>query len=405
MKKKVKKSDFNVSEINFAPEVRSRWFLPKRVYVTDETLREGEETPGAIMTTEHKLELAEILESMGVYETNVGYVSGIEDHADFSRKVKKRCKKLETSAYIRVYGEKGDFKDRVKYALDTGVDRIAVLIPISDYQFKIKKTTKWKAFEDAIVCTQKAKAAGAKKITFAPYDTSRTDLDYLKLLYKTAVAEGADRALAYDTIGVLSPDATFYWFRELKKAVNVPFQYHCHDDFGLAVANTCAAVTAGVEYIDIVINGLGDRAGNANFEETVMCLEGLYHVNTGIDTTRLFKLCKLVEKITKVPLPANKPMTGFNTFIHESDIHVAALLSGQAPAFEPYEPHVVGQERTIWFGSTTSLDSLETMAESMKVKLTDAQAKKIMQQIRKKVNERGYATDKEVRGFISKLKK
>lgn len=392
---------FAVSHYNFVPAVTKEFFAPDRVYVTDETLREGEETPGAIMTVESKLRIAEALENMGVYETNVGYVSSIEDHAEFSREVKKKCPKLETSAYVRVYGEKGDFGDRVKYAMDTGVDRIAVLVPVAEHQFQIRENfNKWKVFEDAIVATQKAKDCGVK-ITFAPYDTSRTDIDYLRSLYKTAVEEGADRGLAYDTLGVLTPQATFYWIRQLKEAVDVPFQYHCHNDFGLAVANTCAAVTAGVEYIDIVVNGLGDRAGNANFEETVMSLEGLYRINTGIDTTGLFDLSKLVENETKIPAPQNKPITGLNTFIHESDIHVEALMSGNAGAFEPYEPGLVGQTRTIYFGSTTSVSSIEMMAEKMEKQLSDDQIKEIMRKTREKVEERGYATDKEVREFIS----
>jgi len=399
----MEKSKLHVSDNNFEKEVTDQWFLPERVYVTDETLREGEETPGAIMSIESKLKIAEVLEGMGVYETNVGYVSSIEDHAEFSRKVKKKFPKLETAAYIRVYGEKGDFKDRVKYAADTGVDRIAVLVPVAEYQFAIReKFNKWKVFEDAIICTQKAKDCGVN-ITFAPYDTSRTDTDYLKTLYKTAVDEGADRALAYDTLGVMSPQATFTWIRKLKEAVNVPFQYHCHNDFGLAVANTCAAVTAGVEYIDIVVNGLGDRAGNANFEETIMSLESLYNVNTGIDTTKLFDLCKLVENETKIAVPQNKPVNGKNTFIHESDIHVEALMSGQAEAFEPYDPSLVGQERTIYFGSTTSISSVEALAEKMNKKISDEQSKSIMKKIRTKVNEKGYATDKEVNTFISEL--
>jgi len=395
------KNKFAVSNYNFEPDVEDKYNKPKRVYVTDETLREGEETPGAIMTIDSKMKIAEMLDSMGVHETNVGYVSSIEDHAEFSRKVNKKYPKLETSAYIRVYGEKGDFKDRVKYAIDTGVDRIAVLLPVSEYQFKIRENfSKWTAFEDGIICTQKAKDCGVK-ITFAPYDTSRTDMDFLKTLYKTAIDEGADRALAYDTLGVMSPQATYYWIKELKKSVPVPFQYHCHNDFGLAVANTCSAVTAGVEYIDIVVNGLGDRAGNANFEETVMSLEGLYNVNTGIDTTKLYDLCKLVEEETKIPVSQNKPITGFNTFIHESDIHVEALMSGQADAFEPYEPSLVGQDRTIYFGSTTSVSSVEMMANNIEKELSDDMIKSIMNKISEKVNERGYATDKEVVNFIS----
>ena len=170
---------FWVSDFNFLPHVTEKWSAPKRVYVTDETLREGEETPGAVMSIESKLKIGQALEEIGVYETNVGYVSSIEDHAEFSRRLNKQCPGLKTSAYIRVYGEKGDFEDRVKYAIDTGVDRIAVLAPASEYQFNVKSgLSKWRVFGDSIECVQKAKNCGVS-ITFAPYDTTRTDLDYL----------------------------------------------------------------------------------------------------------------------------------------------------------------------------------------------------------------------------------
>jgi isopropylmalate/homocitrate/citramalate synthase len=237
-------------------------------------------------------------------------------------------------------------------------------------------------------------------ITFGPFDTTRTDLDYLKKLLKVGVEAGANRVRVYDTLGILNPPATRFWIQELKKAVNVPIQYHCHDDFGCAVANTCAAVEGGAEIVDLVVNGLGDRAGNCAMEETVMALECLYRINTGFKLEKLMDLSRLVEGITKIALPKNKPIVGANTFIHEADIHVAAILSGYSNTFEPYKPELVGQKRQIYFGSTTSSDSVIALAESRKLKLDKSRLDDIMEKINKEVNKKGYASDTEVEKFI-----
>jgi isopropylmalate/homocitrate/citramalate synthase len=205
-------------------------------------------------------------------------------------------------------------------------------------------------------------------------------------------------------LGVLNPPATRFWIKELKSAVNVPIQYHCHDDFGCAVANTCAAVEGGAELVDLVVNGLGDRAGNCSMEETVMALECLYHIDTGFKLERLMELSKLVEKITKIALPRNKPIVGTNTFIHEADIHVAAILSGHSNTFEPYKPELVGQTRQIYFGSTTSTDSILMLAESKKLKVNQGRLDDIMEKIKKEVEKKGYASDAEVGKFIKELK-
>ncbi|MDI7259193.1 MAG: hypothetical protein QME90_04635 [Thermodesulfobacteriota bacterium] len=402
-----KKGRFHVSEVNFFEQVRKEMIIPKRVYVTDETLREGEETPGATMSVDDKVVIAKILEKMGVYETNAGYVGYIKDHDEIAKRLKKECPKLKTSCYIRAFGKKDmkeDLKKEVDLALKLGIDQVGILIPISDYQLKIRKTSKGKVLEDSINAIETAKKCGAS-ITYAPYDTTRTDLNYLKTLLTCGVQAGANRVLVYDTLGVMNPQATFFWISEIRKTVAVPIQFHAHNDFNLAVANTCAAVIAGTEYIDIVINGLGDRAGNCSFEEAVMALEGLYRINTGIKTEGLFDLCKEVERITSVKIPQNKAICGQNTFIHESDIHVHAIVSGNAAAFEPYEPSLVGQKRIVYFGSTTSTESIEMKAERMGVKLTPTQTQTIMEKIKVKINERGYATEDEVEGFFKALKK
>lgn len=402
-----KKDQFYVSDVNFFDQVRKDMWIPKRVYVTDETLREGEETPGATMSVDDKVVIGKILEKIGVYETNVGYTGYIKDHDEIARRIKKECPKLKTSCYIRAFGKKDmkdDIKKEVDHALKLGVDMIGILIPIADYQLKIRKMSKGKIIDDSVNAIETAKKCGAT-VCYAPYDTTRTEFNYLKTLLTCGVQAGADRVLVYDTLGVMNPQATFFWISEIRKTVPVPLQFHAHNDFNLAVANTCAAVIAGVEYIDIVVNGLGDRAGNCSFEETVMALEGLYRIDTGIKTEGLFGLCKEVERITGVKVPRNKAICGENTFIHESDIHVHAVLSGNSAAFEPYEPSLVGQKRIVYFGSTTSTDSVEMMAEKMGAKVTSAQVQAIMEKIKEKIKERGYATEQEVEGFLKASKK
>ena len=235
-----KQARFYVGEINFFDEVRADMALPKRVYVTDETLREGEEAPGVVFTVDDKVEMAKMLEDIGVYETNVGYVNYIEEHAEAAKRVIKACPKLKTSCYIRAFARKDireEMKREVEFALELGVHQIGILTPVSDYQLTARGLSKGRVRDDSVAAVEVAKKCGAS-VTYAPYDTTRTEFNYLKTLLKDTVQAGADRVLVYDTLGVLNPQATLYWMREIRKTVNVPIQYHCHTDFNLAVANT-----------------------------------------------------------------------------------------------------------------------------------------------------------------------
>jgi len=388
----------DVGEINFLPGARAGMALPSRVYVFDETIREGEETPGVTMTVKDKVNIAVKLEEAGVWETNVGYVAYIPDHAEACKQVKKATSKLRLNGYIRAHGG-GNLEKDLEFAKSLPLDQIDINIPCSEYQFQIKKINKEYTLERTHQAISTAKKMGFN-ITFGPFDTTRTDLDYLKKLLKVGVEAGANRVRVYDTLGILNPPATRFWIQEIKKAINVPVQYHCHDDFGCAVANTCAAVEGGAEIVDLVVNGLGDRAGNCSMEETVMALECMYRVNTGFKLEKLMDLSRMVEKITKIALPKNKPIVGTNTFIHEADIHVAAILSGYSNTFEPYKPELVGQKRQIYFGSTTSSDSVIALAESRKLKLDKSRLDAIMEKIKKEVDKKGYASDAEVEKFI-----
>ena len=391
-----------VGEINFLEGAKAGMNLPPRVYVFDETIREGEETPGVTMTIKDKVEIATMLEQAGVYETNVGYVAYIPAHAEACKEVRKACKKLRLNGYIRAHGG-GNLEKDLEFAKSLPMDQIDINIPCSEYQFQIKGISKGYTLDKAYHAISTAKKMGFS-ITFGPFDTTRTDLNFLKTLLKVGVEAGANRVRVYDTLGILHPAATRFWIKEIKGAINVPVQYHCHDDFGCAVANTCAAVEGGAELVDLVVNGLGDRAGNCSMEETVMALECLYRINTGFKLEMLMDLSRLVEKISKIALPKNKPIVGSNTFIHEADIHVAAILSGHTDTFEPYKPELVGQKRQIYFGSTTSSDSVIMLAEKRNLKLNEKRLDDIMARIQKEVDKKGYASDSEVEALIKEMK-
>lgn len=385
------------SELNLCPEVQRQMSLPKKVIPFDSTLREGEETPGVVMTLEDKVNIARKLEELGVTELEIGFPGFFESHAEALKALKRENLSIKIGALIRLWAP--DFKREIDESVKLGADIVELCCGASDHQLRIRNFTRGKLMDTMLEAVEYAKGFGTI-IDFYPYDSVRTDLNFMKSLLSYGVEAGANRVHVSDTLGNATPIATRYFIQELKKVINVPIQYHCHNDFGTAVANTCAAVEGGAEIIDLVINGLGDRSGNANFQETVMTLTCLYGVDTGIKTEKLYEVCKFVEETTKWRMEDNKPIVGKLSFIHESDIHVQAVLSGIWSAFEPYLPEVVGQRREIYFGTTTSRESVALKGKAMGRTLSEEEIDKVMQKIRAEVSKKGYALEEEVAGFI-----
>ena len=205
-------------------------------------------------------------------------------------------------------------------------------------------------------------------------------------------------------MGNATPLATRFFTQEVKSVVGkIPVQYHGHNDFGTAVANSCAAIEGGAEIVDLVINGLGDRSGNANLQETVMTLNCLYGVDTGLNLHKLNDVCHFVEKVTNFRMEDNKPIVGKLAFIHESDIHVQAILEGKWSAFEPFLPEIVGQKRQCYFGSSTDTESIQIVAKMMGIEMDKKALEDVMKKIDKEVTNKGFALEEEVRTFISEV--
>jgi 2-isopropylmalate synthase len=193
-----------------------------------------------------------------------------------------------------------------------------------------------------------AKGRGAL-IGYTPVDATRTALDFLERVIGEAVSSGAERIVIADTVGAAGPGTMRFLIGQVTQWVDVPVQVHCHNDFGLALANALAAIEGGATIVDAAINGLGERSGNPALDEVAVVLKHFYGVETGIKLDGLFSLSRYLQEITKVPLPFNKPLVGDYSFSHKLDIHVKRVMSF-GPLFEPIAPETVGNRRVIPLG-------------------------------------------------------
>lgn len=242
--------------------------------------------------------------------------------------------------------------------IDTDVDRAHLFIATSDVHLKYKlQMGVDEALEAAIRAIEYAKAHGFE-VEFTCEDGTRTPLNRLIKFYKAAEEAGADIITVADTVGTTEPNAMFYLVSKIKESVKIPISVHCHNDFGLAVANTIAGVLAGAEQVHVTVNGLGERAGNASLEQVVMALTAFYGIKHNIKLNKLYEVSKLVEKYSMIKLPPNYPIVGENAFAHEAGIHVHGVLSNPI-SYEPIKPDLVGQRRRIVLGKHTGRHAIE----------------------------------------------
>jgi isopropylmalate/homocitrate/citramalate synthase len=212
--------------------------------------------------------------------------------------------------------------------------------------------------------TEYAKERGLAVI-FSPYDTTRSELPLLRrLLEQFNKIKTVDRVRIVDTTGCATPQIIGFLVRQMRDMSDIPIEIHCHDDFGLAVANTIAGVQQGAEYISVTVNGIGERSGNASLEETALALRVLYGVDCGIDMTKFLELSRLVEERSGIALQAHKAVVGRGAFSHESGMVVAGLLKEPFTA-ESYVPELVGQKRDVVLGKKSGVASVSAKLEQL----------------------------------------
>jgi 2-isopropylmalate synthase len=313
---------------------------PDNIRIFDTTLRDGEQTPGVSLTPDEKVRIARQLDKLGVDSVEAGFPIASTGERESVAAVARAGLSCEVVGLARAS------KNDIDVALSTGVSCVHVFIATSDlhlkYKLKLSREEVVKRISDSVSYAKER----AKVVEFSAEDATRTDIDFLKRAYQTAAESGADRLNIPDTVGVSSPQSIARITKEIVHTTELPVSIHCHDDFGLAVANSLAAIEAGAVQAHVTINGLGERAGNTSLEEFVMSVHRLYNRKTRINTELLTETSKLVATLTGIRVQPNKAVVGENAFGHESGIHTHGITE-MPLTYEPYDPALVGRRR--WF--------------------------------------------------------
>lgn len=366
--------------------------LPKRIRLFDTTLRDGEQTPGVSFTPDQKLMLARQLDRLGVDTIEAGTPVSSEGERKAVTAIAKAGLNAEICALAR------PVKEDVDAALACEVNCVHVFISTSDLHLKyMLKKTREQVLREAVKFVEYAKDHGVT-VEFSAMDATRTDLEYLKQIYKATVEAGADRINVPDTVGVITPRGMNYLISQLKPVIKVPISVHCHNDLGMAVANSLAAVEAGAEQVHVAVNGLGERAGNASLEEVVMALQTLYGLKLPIRTKLLVETSELVERLTGIPVPPNKAIVGENAFAHVSGIHAHGVIEFPG-TYEPLSPEIVGHHRRLSLGKLTGRHSVERQLGNIGVKPTKTQLIEITNRVKALGDKGKQVTDVDLRAI------
>ncbi len=345
-----------------------------KIKIFDTTLRDGEQAPGIALSSDDKVRIAMALDDLGVDIMEAGFAASSEIEKDTLRKIKDFGPECTVCSLAR--SVRGD----VDAVIDTGVDYVHTFIATSDLhmQYKLKMTPD-QVLERAVDTVEYARAHGLQ-VQFSCEDATRSDLDFLKKVYKAVEDAGACSINIPDTVGVIVPQGMKYLVSEIHKTVKIPIAVHCHNDMGLAVANSIAAVEAGAEICHATFNGIGERTGNAALEEIAVNLFANYGAET-IDLTKIGPTSKLIERITGFPIAYNKPIVGRNAFAHESGIHVHGVMAN-ALTYEPFKPEMVGADRHIIIGKHSGAHSVKGRLEELKVKFPEDHIPELMAAIK-----------------------
>ena len=291
---------------------------------------------------------------------------------------------LKAEVYSMARGVKKD----IDAVLKTSAMGVHLVIPSSDLHLKYKlKKSREEILEITAETTQYAKDHGLK-VELSAEDATRSDLEFLIKMFKAGVAAGANRLCPCDTVGVLTPERTGELYRELKNRFEkVPLSVHCHDDLGLALANSIVALKSGADQAHVTMNGMGERAGNASLEELAVVLKASYNVNLGIKTEMIYETSRLVSRITDFPLQPNKAIVGENAFVHESGMHTHGILANPA-TYEPFNPVLIGRTRRIAAGKHSGSTGIKASLVEMGLEPNDEQLKEIFHRV-KSIGDKG----------------
>lgn len=356
-----------------------------KIYIVDGTLREGEQSPGVFFSKDEKVEIARALDRLGVPILDVGMPSVSEQEREAIRAISRLGLRASIGVSIRLR------KEEVDQAVQCGVREVFIICPVSPIHLRLKlgmEEEKARGLAKEVVVYASSKGL---LVNLVAEDASRAEISFVNDLLCRAHEWGARRAFLCDTIGVMEP----FRMKELVRRVRdrIPAEMglgvHCHNDLGLATANTLAGIEAGADYPSVTVNGIGERAGNPPLHEIVLALEKLFQRDHGIEIRQLHWLSCLVERYSGIFIPPHAPIIGLNAFRHESGIHVDGILKN-SQTYKAFDPKEVGRESSFVLGKHTGIQTIHHLLRLRGYEAEEEMAREILQ----KVKERKIASGK-----------
>jgi len=364
----------------------------------DTTLRDGEQTVGVVLSPEEKLEIAKALDQAGVDRIEAGFPRVSADDAHAISLI------LEAGLGAEVWGFSRAVAADVEALVELGLAASVIESPISDAKLAALGVSRETMLERIRSAVSLAVEHGIR-VAYFGVDSTRADLEFVRRAYESAVEAGASEVVVVDTLGIATPEAAAFLVGEVSDRLgnDVPVHWHGHDDFGLATAAAVAAVQAGATWVQGTVNGMGERAGNADLMEVALALEALYGIPTRLRFEQARGLARLVQELSDTQLAPWKAVTGENLFTRESG--AVASQFHDPPAIEPYASELVGAERGIVLGKKSGLDSIRIKAAELGLDVREEQLPGLLEAVKRAgTKKRGLVSDAELRRLVSRLR-
>jgi isopropylmalate/homocitrate/citramalate synthase len=368
---------------------------PARVLIWDSTLREGEQPPGVVFSADEKYDIALRLDDFGVRWAAVGFPAVSPEEMRACKRIAGAGLRMKLTALCRLVD--GD----IAAVRDSGVHMASLFIGASDTHLKDKlRMTEAEVMTRTEAAFRKCRDVGLP-FTFAVEDGTRAPLDRLVRLFKLGADAGSEVTMLCDTVGILTPTTTYHIVTKLLAALpGKRFGVHFHNDLGLALANTLAALEAGAEVVNTTVNGAGERSGNVCLEELVVVLKVKYGLDLGFKLENVYDLCMTVHRASRTVASDHKPITGTSCFSHEAGIHVAGILSNPE-TYQPFAPELVGRHHQIVLGKHSGTQSIGFLAQRAGLTLSEEARTLLLLRIKQEAERRhGQVPEEDVLKWI-----
>lgn len=370
---------------------------PGAIGLYDTTLRDGEQTVGVVLDPDDKLRIACALDELGIDRIEAGFPRVSPEDYEAVRRI------VAAGLRAEIWGFSRAVRDDVDALIELGVPATVIESPLSDLKLSAYGLTREKVTERVVAAVSHAVEHGIR-VAFFGVDGSRADLDFLESVYRAAVDAGATEAVIVDTLGALTPEAAGHFVSKAREWLgpDVPIHYHGHDDFGLATASAIAAVRAGATWIHGTINGMGERAGNADLCEVALALDALYGRATGLDLQQAREVSRLVQGLSGYELEPWKAVVGENLFVRESG--AVASQFHDPPSIEPYSAALVAADRRLVLGKKSGLDSIRLKCEELGLAVPEDAHRELLAAVKARgLAKRTLVTDDEFRRLAAPL--